>query len=58
MGIPIEKSFQAMAAEPLNDTDLAELITLFRILYKEYEKEYIHVYDGIPEVLQILSNFV
>ena len=56
MGIPIEKSFQAMAAEPLNDTDLAELITLFRILYKEYEKEYIHVYDGIPEVLQILSN--
>lgn len=56
MGIPIEKSFQAMAIEPLNDTDLDELITLFRILYKEYEQQYIHVYEGIPEVLATLSK--
>lgn len=56
MGIPIEQSFQEMALEPLNETDFDELLTLFRILYKEYEGQYVKLFDGIPEVLAQLSE--
>lgn len=56
MGIPIEKSFVEMSDRYLTTTELETLLTIFRKYYKEYEENSLKVFEGIPKMLQEISE--
>ena len=56
MGIPIEKEFPRLASEPLNEERLAQLLTLFRSYYQQYEVEHISAFPEIEAMLHQLKR--
>lgn len=56
MGIPIEISFPKMAHVDMTEDQLQQLMSVFRLDYRQIEEKYLCLFDGIKNVLQQLTN--
>lgn len=56
MGIPIEKSFDAMRAPSVAGVSTEEIITYFREIYPSICDKSTYLYEGISELLSVLKD--
>ncbi|QST30927.1 HAD family hydrolase (plasmid) [Escherichia albertii] len=56
MGIPIEKSFDAMRKPSISGISTEDIITYFREIYPSICDKTTHLYEGISELLSVLKE--
>ncbi|WP_340618755.1 HAD family hydrolase [Xenorhabdus entomophaga] len=56
MGIPIEKSFDAMRGPSISGVNTEEIISFFRHIYPSICDKTTYLYDGISELLSTLKS--
>ena len=56
MGIPIERSFKEMAQKELSTAEFADLLSIFRKMYQQFEQESLRLFPGMDHVLNTLCS--